>query len=154
MEADDAASQREHQRDGMVGDFARPIVRSIAHRDPYAACGFKVDVIEADAGPHNHPTFWDFGYKGGVDRHLMPGHNAVRPRESVDGKPVEVAFPADRPVDIWSSGLPLDLVIVGILRIGREEMETQGVSLLVDRGRAERVRHANPFRSSQRDSRE
>jgi len=125
MKADDAASQREHQCDRMVGDFARPIVRSIAHRDPDAACGFKVDVIEADTGPHNHPTFWNFGYKAEIDRHLMPGHNAVRPRASVDGKPVEVAFPADRPVDIRSSGLPLDLGVVGILRVLRKEMETQ-----------------------------
>ena len=94
-------------------------------RDSDAACRFQVDVIEADTGPHDHPTFWDPGYEVGVDLHLMPRHNAVRLRESVGGKPVDAAFPTDRPVDICSSGPPLDLGVVGILRVGGQEMETQ-----------------------------
>ena len=155
MKADDAASEREHQCDRMIRDFARPVVRRIAHWDSGAARGFQVDVIEADAGPHNHPAFWNFGDKAGVNRHLMPRYNSVRPRESIDGKPVDVAFPADCPVDIRSSGPPLDLGIVGILRIGREEMETQRhFAPGSPTACAERLAARRPFRFSQRDSRE
>ena len=49
MIADNAASQREHQCDCMVGDFARAIVRRIAHGDADAAGRFQVDVVEAHA---------------------------------------------------------------------------------------------------------
>jgi hypothetical protein len=83
-------------------------------------------VIETDAGADNHPTFWDLGDEGGVDRHLAPRYDTVRLRESSNGKPADVALPADRPVNIGPGGPPLDLGVVAILGVGREKMETQG----------------------------
>jgi hypothetical protein len=126
MKADNAAGQRNYQRDCVVGDLARAIVRRIAHRDAGSGRHFQVDVIEADTRAHYNTAFWHFGYEVGVDPHLVPRHDAVGLRESVGGKAFDLAFPADCPVDQRSSGLPLDLAIVGILRVGREEMETQG----------------------------
>ena len=127
MKADNAAGQRKHQRDCMVGDLARAIIRRIAHRDAEAARHFQIDVIEAHTRAHYNTAFWHFGNEVGVDPHLVPQHHAVRLRESIDGKVFDLPLPADCPVDIRSSGLPLDLAIVGILRIGREEMETHGL---------------------------
>ena len=127
MKADNAAGQRKHQRDCVVGDLARAIIRRVAHRDAESARHFQIDVIKADTRAYYNTAFWHFGYEIGVNPHLVPQHHAVRLRESVDGKVFDLSLPADSPVDIWSCGLTLDLAIVGILRIGREEMETQGL---------------------------
>jgi hypothetical protein len=62
MKANDAAGQREHQRDRVVCDFARAIVGRIAHRDTGAGRRFQVDVVEADTGADDYPAFWDFGH--------------------------------------------------------------------------------------------
>jgi hypothetical protein len=154
MKADNAAGQREHQRDCVVGDLARAIVRRIAHRDAGSARHFQVDVIEADTRAHYNTAFWHFGYEVGVDPHLVPRHHAVRLRESIDGKAFDLPLPADCPVDIRSCGLPLDLAIVGILRIGREEMETQGLfSRLMTALRCDN-RAQYPFSSSRLGNRE
>ena len=94
---------------------------------PSAARHFQIDVIEAHTRAHYNTAFWHFGDEVGVDPHLVPRHHAVRLRESIDGKVFDLSLAADRPVDIRSCGLPLDLAIVGILRIGCEEMEMQGL---------------------------
>ena len=126
MIGDNAAGQRERQRDRMVGDFARAIVRRIAHGDAGAARRLEVDLIEADAGANDHPAIWNTSDEVGVDPHHMPDHEAVRPGESVGGKALGLAFAADCPVDIRSGCLALDHAIVGVLRVRREEMKRQG----------------------------
>ena len=126
MIGDNAPGQRDRQRDRMVGDFARAIVRRIAHGDARAARRLQVDLIEADARPNDHPAVWNASYEVGVDPHHVPDHEAVRPGERVGGKALELAFTADCPIDIRSGCLALDHAIVGVLRVRREEMKRQG----------------------------
>ena len=110
----------------MVGDFARPVVRRIAHGDAGVTRRLEVDLIEADAGANDHPAIWNTGYEVGVDPHHVPDHEAVRPGKSVGGEAFDLAFAADRPVDIRSGCLALDQAIVGVLCVRREEMKRQG----------------------------
>src|SRR5271165_2125572 len=110
----------------MVGDLARPVVRSIAHGDPGAARRLQVDLIEADARANDHPAIWNTSYEVGVDPHQVPEHEAVRPGERVAGEAFGLAFTADRPVDIRSGCLALDHAIVGVLRVRGKEMKRQG----------------------------
>jgi hypothetical protein len=66
----------------------------------------------------------------------VPRHDAVRLLKSIGGEALDLALPADCPGDIGPGRPPLDLAIVGILRVGREKAEGQGGSLLIDDGRA------------------
>jgi hypothetical protein len=144
MKADNAAGQREHQSDCVIGDLARAIIRRVANRDSGAARDFQIDVIEADACAHYDAAFRHLEYQVRVDPHLVPRHNAVRLRESIEGEAFGLPFSADCPVDIRSRGLPFDLAVVRKLRIGREQMETQRVSAPIDYGFALREAYATP----------
>ena len=110
----------------MVGDFARAIVRRIAHGDAGAARRLQVDLIEADAGANDHPAIWNSGYEVSVDPHHVPDHEAVRAGKSVGWETFGLAFAADRPFDIRSGCLALDHAIVGVLRVRGEKTKRQG----------------------------
>jgi hypothetical protein len=88
---DQAARQREHQGDRVVGDLGGAVVRHVAHRDPAAAAGGDVDVVVADAGPHQDPAALEAPDQGAVDRHAVVGdqrigHAPALVRNAVRGK--------------------------------------------------------------------
>ena len=79
--ADDAAPQRQHQPDGVIGHLARPVIGRVADRDARFGRGVEIDMVETHAGPHDDPAALQRADECTVDLHLMPDHDRVAGRQ-------------------------------------------------------------------------
>ena len=56
-----ALGERHHQRDGMVRNFARAVVRGVTDGDTHFCPGFDIDIVKANGGLDENPALFRFG---------------------------------------------------------------------------------------------
>lgn len=113
----DAARQRQEQSQRVVGDLARAVIGRVADRNSGPGGGLQIDMVEADARPHDHLAALQAIDERLVDERLVPDHQRVRVADQLlrNSAPAGAAFLEDVPVRVLSGHLPLDLRIVRIL---------------------------------------
>ena len=120
MIGEQAAGEREHQRDRMVGDFGGAVVRHVAHRDAASAASADVNVIIADPRAHQNAAAVEALDKCPVDRH------PVVDDQRVGAPPVAVGDPIGDQLAVYQNvrGAPehraLDLSVVLEQGIGHQ----------------------------------
>ena len=77
-------AERQHERDGVVGDLAGAVVGGVADGDPHAAEALEVHLVVADGGLHEDAAFSEF-VDGGGGRVLADDGVGVRPLLVGDG---------------------------------------------------------------------
>ena len=109
MIADDAAPQRQHQADGMIGDFAGAVVRRVADGDARFGCSVEVDMIEADAGAHDDAAALEYARASARSIFISCQTTiASQAASALRWQPLGQALAKDVPVDIGAGGAALD----------------------------------------------
>ena len=121
MIADNAAAERQHQTDSVVGDLAGAVVGRVTNRDADGGRRREIDMVEADSGPDDDAAAPQSGNKGGVDFHLVPRDQRVAGAKGFVGQLAERVRAADIPVDVAAGCLAFNDAIVRILRVRREQ---------------------------------
>ena len=137
MVGDQSPGKREHQRDRVIGDLGRPVVRHVAHRDAAGRAGVDVDVVVADPGAHQDAAAVQALDQLPVDRHAVVHDHRVGAPPMLVGDPQGLHLVMDRELRSVAEHLALDLGIVLELGIRQEDQHDLGSSTAM-RGRANR----------------
>ena len=118
---DQAARQAQQQRDRVIGDLGRAVVRHVAHRDAAGAARREIDLVVADPGPHHDPTTLEPVHDVPVDRHLVIDDQRVGGAPARVRDAIGAALAMDGDLSARAERLALDQGIVLVLGVGQQD---------------------------------